>query len=60
MLSNNVGPTDRIVRIVLGVAPVYAGAITSWGWVGFVPLATGLTGKCPVYDLLGIRTCKAE
>ena len=30
---------------------------TPWGWVGVVPLLTGLFGTCPLYTLLGIRTC---
>lgn len=60
MPKTNVGPPDRIARIVVGVALVFAGAINPWGWLGFVPLATGLTGICPLYGLLGIRTCKAE
>jgi hypothetical protein len=29
-----------------------------WGWLGLVPLATGLVGWCPHYSLLGINTCK--
>jgi hypothetical protein len=28
-----------------------------WGWLGIVPLATGLIGSCPLYSLLGINTC---
>ncbi len=34
-----------------------SGPETPWGWIGIVPLVTGLVGNCPVYSLLGIRTC---
>jgi len=56
----NVGGLDRSLRIVAGVALVgltLAGTIGAWGWIGIVPLATGLVGFCPVYPLLGLNTC---
>lgn len=56
----NVGGLDRTLRIVSGVALVgltLAGTIGAWGWIGVVPLATGLVGFCPVYPLLGLNTC---
>jgi hypothetical protein len=56
----NVGGLDRILRVVAGVALVgltLAGTIGAWGWIGIVPLATGLVGFCPVYPLLGLNTC---
>jgi hypothetical protein len=28
-----------------------------WGYIGIVPLATGLMGWCPAYTLLGMNTC---
>lgn len=56
----NVGGLDRILRITAGVALIgltLAGTIGAWGWIGIVPLATGLIGFCPVYPLLGLNTC---
>ena len=56
----NVGGLDRTLRIVAGVALVgltLAGNIGAWGWIGIVPLATGLVGFCPIYPLLGLNTC---
>jgi hypothetical protein len=53
----NVGAADRILRIVVGLGLlglVFFGPTTPWGWVGVVPLATGLAGTCPLYTLLGI------
>lgn len=61
MLKANVGGLDRILRIAVGlglIALVFVGPQTPWGWVGVVPLLTGLIGACPLYTLLGIRTCQ--
>ena len=60
MFKTNVGGIDRILRIVVGVvliALVFVGPQTPWGWIGIVPLATGLIGFCPLYSILGINTC---
>ena len=59
----NVGSADRIIRIILGVvliALTLTGTIGAWGWIGVVPLVTGLIGNCPVYSLLGISTCPVK
>jgi hypothetical protein len=56
----NEGTIDRAVRILLGLALislVYVGPKTPWGWVGILPLATGIVGFCGLYALLGINTC---
>jgi hypothetical protein len=63
ILPRNMGKADRVIRVVLGVvllSLVFIGPQTLWGLVGIVPLATSLLGSCPVYTLLGIRTCPAE
>lgn len=62
MFKVNVGSVDRMLRIVLGIvllALVFVGPKTMWGLIGVVPLVTGLFRTCPLYSLLGIRTCKA-
>ena len=62
-MKANVGSTDRIVRTLLGlvlIALAATGSIGLWGWLGVVPLATGLVGWCPPYALLGISTCKVR
>jgi hypothetical protein len=56
----NEGALDRTLRVILGVAVlslVFIGPQTPWGWLGLVPLITGLVGTCPVYTLFGLRTC---
>jgi len=60
MFKSNVGGIDRILRIVAGIvliALTLMGVIGVWGWIGVVPLATGLLRTCPVYSLLGLNTC---
>lgn len=59
-MSKNEGGIDRILRIVAGLALIAAaatGAIGVWGYIGVVPLLTGLMGWCPVYTMLGLNTC---
>jgi len=60
-MKANVGQTERTIRVVVGVVVVGVGMVYQswWGAIGLVPLATGLTGWCPPYALLGISTCKA-
>jgi membrane protein implicated in regulation of membrane protease activity len=62
-MTRNVGGIDRIIRIVLGLALIGAtlmGAIGAWGWLGLVPLATGVVGWCPPYAMLGFNTCSTK
>lgn len=60
-MIRNEGTIDRALRVVAGLALlalVFVGPQTPLGWIGLVPLVTGLVGVCPVYSLLGIRTCR--
>lgn len=55
-MKKNETAIDRAVRVVIGVvllALVFVGPRTAWGWIGLVPLATGLVGFCPLYLLAG-------
>ncbi len=59
-MTKNEGNIDRILRIVVGLvllALVFAGPQTPLGWIGIVPLATGLIGWCPLYSIFGLSTC---
>ena len=62
-MTSNVGGIDRIVRIVAGLVLIVLAATQTvgwWGWLGLLPLATGLLGWCPPYRLLGINTCSIK
>jgi len=52
---------DRAFRVVLGIvllSIVFVGPQTPLGWIGLVPLVTGLAGRCPLYKIFGINTCR--
>lgn len=60
-MKANVGGIDKVLRIIGGVILIALTAtnmIGPWGWIGVVPLLTGLFNFCPLYSLLGIKTCK--
>lgn len=60
MFRNNVGSLDRLLRVGVGlvlIALVFLGPQTPWGWLGLIPLVTGLLGTCPLYTLIGFSTC---
>ena len=51
---------ERVVRVIVGLgllAIAFVGPQTPWGYIGVVPLLTGLIGICPLYTILGISTC---
>lgn len=60
MVNKNVGGMDKTVRIVIGIVLILlalTGVIGAWGWLGVIPLATGIFSRCGLYSLLGINTC---
>ncbi len=62
-MNLNVGGIDKILRIVVGVALIgltVTDVIGVWGWVGIVPLATGLINWCPLYPMIGLNTRGTE
>lgn len=59
-MKTNVGGIDKILRIIVGIVLItlaVTGMIGVWGWIGVVPLLTGLFGTCPLYSMLGMNTC---
>ncbi len=59
-MKANEGAVDRVLRVILGLALisiVFVGPQTPWGWIGLLPLITGLVGMCPLYTILGVTTC---
>lgn len=62
-MKANVGGIDKILRIIIGIVLIglsALGTIGAWGWIGIVPLLTGLFGWCPFYPLLGINSCPVK
>jgi len=68
-MSANVGTLDRILRAGLGAVLLYAAVLSGaldgsiWQWVaavaGVVMLVVAAVRICPVYTVLGFRTCRA-
>lgn len=57
----NEGKLDRLLRVIVGlalIACVFIGPQAAWGWIGLVPLLTGVFGFCPLYKFIGVNTCK--
>lgn len=62
-MKANEGTADRALRIIAGLVLIglaVTGTVGVWGWIGVVPLLTGLVGFCPAYAILGMNTCPAE
>jgi DUF2892 family protein len=65
-VETNEGMLDRTLRVIVGLvliaSPLGVYGIdqaNTWGWVGVLPLLTGLWGFCPAYKLVGIKTLSA-
>lgn len=62
-MVTNEGVADRVIRVILGIVLIslaVTGRWAPWGWIGVLPLATGLIGYCGLYQLLGIKTCPVK
>lgn len=58
-MTQNVGGLDRILRIVGGLVLIGLAAtdnVGAWGYIGVVPLLTGLFRYCPAYSIFGCKT----
>ena len=58
--SRNLASWDRIARVVIGallVLGALTGTIGIWGWVGVILLATAGMNFCPIYKIIGVKTC---
>jgi hypothetical protein len=63
MFKRNEGNLDRGLRVAAGLTLIglaVSGTIGAWGWIGVVPVLTGAIGWCPLYTMLGIKTCPAD
>jgi hypothetical protein len=70
-MTQNIGTADRTIRFILGALLVllplmtgFAGGSPMLRWgalvVGVVILATAAVRSCPLYTLLGIRSCPLQ
>jgi hypothetical protein len=62
-MTINEGTVDRAVRVIAGLISLslaFIGPKSAWGYIGLLPIVTGLVGFCPAYTLLGISTGPAK
>jgi len=59
-MKSNVGGTDRIIRVILGVGIIAIGIYFKswWGAIGVAPILTAAMGWCPAYIPFGISSCQ--
>lgn len=60
-MKHNIGGIDRAARILIGLGLIGAtlfGLIGAWGWLGVIPLATGVFRFCPAYLPFGLNSCR--
>lgn len=57
-MKKNVGNTDKVIRIIAGLALIIFAIVTTnwWGLIGIVPIVTSFIGYCPVYSLFKISS----
>ncbi len=63
LFPRNEHKVERVLRVIVGIGLLslaFTGPKTPWGYLGIIPLVTGLVGSCPLYTLLGIGTCPRE
>lgn len=61
-MLQNIGKTDKIIRIVLGIVILGIGYMNHswWGLVGLIPLGTALLNYCPLYPFVGVNTANKK
>jgi hypothetical protein len=62
-MKTNEGTIDRALRVIAGlvlIALAATGTVGMWGWIGVLPLTTGIIGICPAYSIFGINTCSIK
>ena len=69
-MTSNVGAIDRALRALFGIMllgaaffsgmPLFEGSLAKYltAAVGLVMLVVAATRVCPVYTLLGVKTCR--
>jgi hypothetical protein len=62
-MKANIGNIDRALRILVGLILITLAAMdifAPWGWIGVVPLLTGLIKFCPTYSIFGFSSFPQE
>ena len=60
-MTRNLGNLDRMARLILGallIALAALGSIGAWGYIGVILVGTAFINFCPIYRVIGLKTCK--
>ena len=60
-MTRNLGQLDRIIRFAVGallIVLAIMGTIGVWGYLGLILVGTAFLNFCPIYRVLGLKTCK--
>ena len=59
-MKQNVGTADKAVRVILGAAIIALGVHYDswWGALGAIPIVTAALSWCPLYSIIGVKTCR--
>jgi hypothetical protein len=62
-MKTNEHMIDRALRVIAGLVLITlaaTGTVGVWGWIGVLPLVTGIAGFCPAYAIFGMSTCATK
>ncbi len=67
-MKKNVGSVDKVIRLIIAIVAVYIaynGMVASpWDYVlyavGAIMVLTALSGRCPIFSIFGLNSCKVE
>ncbi|MEL7203379.1 MAG: DUF2892 domain-containing protein [Pseudomonadota bacterium] len=60
-MTRNIGQIDRVARFALGALLIVLaamGTIGIWGYLGAIFVGTAFVSFCPLYRIVGLKTCK--
>jgi hypothetical protein len=62
VMKFNVGRNDRMIRVIVGLAIIWAGFYYEewWGVIGIIPLVTAAIGYCPAYTPFKFSTHRKD
>ena len=61
IMTRNLGQFDRIARFTIGallIVLALIGTIGAWGYIGAILVGTAFVSFCPIYRVLGLKTCQ--
>lgn len=63
MFCKNISSFDRLLRLIIGIVLIVltlTHTIGLWGWIGIIPILSSLLGFCPLYLIVGKKSCNTK